>query len=97
MKKALYLLLMTPFILIASSLTTIKIKNNTSTNMRFEVYNKGNMMVTNGVVNGFSEANVYVSEASNNIYVKYCPAFNYNCPSNASQASNEGYLTYEIN
>ena len=96
MKKILSFLLLLP-LLAFTSVTSVKIKNNTQKKMRFEIYNKGNMMEANGVVNGGQEATVYVNSASNNIYVKYCPAFNYSCPSNAAQASSDGYTTYTIN
>lgn len=96
MKKIILLLLVFPLFAL-SSLTNIKIKNNTQTKMRFEVYNKGNMMETNGIVNGGQEASVYVNAASNYIYVIYCPAYNYSCPGNAPQASSDGYTTYTLN
>ena len=97
MKKIICFLLFLPLFLAFTTATNVKIKNNTQTKMRFEVYNKGNMMEANGVVNGGQEATVYVNSSSNNIYVKYCPAFNYSCPSNSAQASSDGYTTYVIN
>ena len=97
MKKFLFLSVTLFSIFAFTSVTSVKIKNNTQKKMRFEVYNKSNRMEANGTVNGGQTATIYVNAASNNIYVKYCPAYNYSCPSNAAQASSDGYTTYTIN